>query len=75
MELLVSYRSLSPSKLVVLNCILKEVAKEIASALLLLYWSSFRQSKLPNEWKHAYVTPIFKEGDHSVGYRTIDWSH
>ena len=57
------------------NRILKEVAEEIAPALLLLYQSSFRQSKLPNynEWKHAYVTPIFKEGDRSTA--TIDQSH
>ena len=36
------------------NRILKEVAKEIAPALLLLYQSSFRQSKLPSE----LVSPI-----------------
>ena len=58
------------------NCILKEAAKEIAPALLLLYGSSFRQSKLPNEWKHVgYVTSSFKESDRSIGDRIIDWSH
>ena len=36
----------------ILNRILKEIAKEIAPALLLLYRSSFSKSKLPNEWKH-----------------------
>ena len=49
----------------ILNRILKEVAREIAPALSLLYQSSFRQAKLPDEWKHAYVMPIFKEGDRS----------
>ena len=55
------------------NRILKAVAEEIAPTLLLLYQSSFRQSKLPNEWKHAYVTPIFKEGDRSTAsnYRSV----
>ena len=55
------------------NRILKEVAEEITPALLLLYQSSFRQSKLPIEWKHAYVIPIFKEGDHSTAsnYRPV----
>ena len=55
------------------NRILKEVAREIAPALLLLYQSSFRQAKLPDEWKHAYVTPIFKEGDRSTAsnYRPV----
>ena len=55
------------------NRILKEVASEIAPALLLLYQSSFRQAKLPDEWKHAYVTPIFKEGNRSTvsNYRPV----
>lgn len=55
------------------NRILKEVANEIAPALQLLYRSSFRQAKLPDEWKHAYVTPIFKEGDRSTvgNYRPV----
>ena len=55
------------------NCILKEVAREIAPALSLLYQSSFRQAKLPDEWKHAYVTPIFKEGDRftASNYRPV----
>ena len=48
------------------NHILKEVVKEIAPALLLLYQSSLKQAKLPDQWKHAYVTPIFKERDCST---------
>ena len=48
------------------NRILKEVTKEIAPALLLLYQSFLKQTKLPDQWKHAYVTPIFKEGDRST---------
>ena len=59
----------------ILNRILKGVAKEIAPALvlLLLYQSSLKQAKLPDQWKHAYVTPIFKEGDHSTAsnYRPV----
>lgn len=55
------------------NRILKEVANEITPALQLLYRSSLRQAKLPDEWKHAYVTPIFKEGDRSTAgnYRPV----
>ena len=55
------------------NRIMKEVAREIAPALSLQYQSSIRQAKLPDEWKHAYVIPIFKEGDRSTAsnYRPV----
>ena len=56
------------------NRILKEVAREIAPALLLLYQSSFRQAKLPDEWKHAYVTPILRRVT-VLQLVTIDQSH
>ena len=42
------------------NCILMEIAREITPALLLLYKSSFKQAKLPDEWKYAYGTPILR---------------
>ena len=47
------------------------------------YQSSFKQTKLPDEWKHAclhYATPIFKEGEwHGlqlvVNYRLVSLTH
>ena len=59
------FKSCDPDQ--ILNRILKEVAKEIAPALLLLYQSSLnKQSYLISGSMPTYVTPIFKEGDRST---------
>ncbi len=39
----------------------KEIKKEISHQLLILFLESFRQGKVPTEWKNANVSPIFKK--------------
>ena len=55
------------------NRLLKECATEIAPSLVLLFQASIKQSKVPSEWKHALVSPIFKNGDKSLpsNYRPV----
>ena len=43
--------------------ILKELATELAPILSLLFQASLNQSTIPQDWKLAHVTPIFKKGD------------
>ena len=64
LQKLKSYKACGPDQIP--NRLLKEIATEIAPALLLIYQSSMKQAKLPDEWKHAYITPIFKNGDRST---------
>ena len=42
---------------------LKETSTQIAPVLLLIFKVSLQQGKVPKEWKHAYVTPVFKSGE------------
>jgi len=55
------------------NRLLKECATEIAPSLVLLFQASIKQSKVPSEWKHALVSPIYKKGDKSLpsNYRPV----
>ena len=55
------------------NRVLKEAAVETAPFLVLLFQASLDQGILPKEWKHAYVSPIYKKGDRSlpVNYRPV----
>jgi hypothetical protein len=53
--------------------VLKETAKQISPALTLVFQASINQGKLPEEWKSANITPLFKKGDRSalVDYRPV----
>ena len=43
--------------------LLKEAADELAPILCLLFNATLHQGKIPQDWKSAYITPIFKKGD------------
>ena len=52
---------------------LRELAEEIAPIIQILFERSLQTGKLPADWCHALVTPIFKKGDKSsdANYRPI----
>ena len=47
------------------NRFLKDFAAEITPCLTMLFQASLNQGTIPNDWKKAFVTPIFKKGDRS----------
>ena len=53
--------------------ILKELAEQIAEPLTHIYNASIKSGKVPDEWKHALVSAIFKKGDRNLpsNYRPI----
>ena len=52
---------------------LKECAQQLSIPLFILFSKSFNSSSLPTTWKEAFVTPIYKKGDHTLvsNYRPI----
>ena len=54
---------------------LKETADELAPALTLLFQASLQQSKIPDDWRHARVSPLYKSGKNDrsapANYRPI----
>ena len=52
---------------------LKEMAPSITPALTLIFQASFDQGQVPEDWKRANVTPLFKKGDKSkaANYRPV----
>ena len=53
------YKASEPDKIP--TRLLKECAKKIAPSLVLLFQASLKQSIVPTEWKHTFVTPILKK--------------
>ena len=53
--------------------ILKELATEITPALTLIFKASLHQGEIPEQWKKACVTPLFKKGDieKAANYRPV----
>ena len=53
--------------------LLKELANEVAPCMGLMFSASLKQSVLPNDWKTALVTPVFKKGSRNdpCNYRPI----
>ena len=54
-------------------CILKSCAPELAPSLTYMVNKSFSVGLLPDEWKHADITPLYKKGSKSSreNYRPI----
>ena len=44
-------------------CVLKEMSEVLDKPLAVLYQNSIKMGKIPNDWKHAKVTAIFKKGE------------
>ena len=44
------------------SLMLKELKKELKGVLTIIYNRSLSESKIPNDWKIANATPIFKRG-------------
>ena len=53
--------------------LLKEMAFPIAPLLTFIFQSSLNQGQLPQDWKSANITPIYKKGNRTdpVNYRPI----
>ena len=53
--------------------ILKECALEFAKPLAILLRESIKQGKIPNSWRFANISPIFKKGHRTLrsNYRPI----
>ena len=45
--------------------VLRECAVELAGPLTKLFQTSMKEGRIPEEWKEAKVTPIFKKGTRS----------
>ena len=52
---------------------LKDMANDLAPSLTLIYQASLQQGRIPDEWRKALITPIYKNGDRScpANYRPI----
>ena len=42
--------------------VLKEIAEEIVEALVVIFQESLETGRVPEDWKVANVTPLFKKG-------------
>ena len=55
----------SPGPDHIASCILKSCAPELALSLTYMVNKSFSVGHLPDEWKHADITPLHKKGSNS----------
>jgi hypothetical protein len=53
--------------------VLKSCAKEWAKALQIIFNKSYNESEVPEEWRMANITPLFKKGSklEAVNYRPV----
>ena len=70
-------RNINPNKATgpdtITGRLLKELATEITPALTLIFKASLHQGEIPEQWKKACVTPLFKKGDRgkAANYRPV----
>ena len=70
-------KEINPYKATGPDCIpaklLKEMAEELSPSLALIFTASLQQGKIPQDWKKALVTPLFKKGDQNnpTNYRPV----
>ena len=57
-------------------CVIKEIAEEIVEALVVIFQESLEAGRVPEEWKVAHVTPMFKKGGRQQmgNYRLVSLS-
>ena len=53
--------------------VLKNLAENITPMITLLFNASLRQRKIPDDWKKANISPIYKKGEKykAVNYRPV----
>ena len=53
--------------------LLKTLAPELSPALTVLFQATLHCGEIPDDWKHAKVTPIYKKGDRALAenYRPV----
>jgi len=53
--------------------VLKELAEELAKPLSIIYQQSWLAGEVPDDWRIASVTPIYKKGqkEHPGNYRPV----
>lgn len=53
--------------------VLKELSEEIATIITCIFQKTLDSGKIPTDWKHANVCPVFKKGDkrNAINYRPI----
>ena len=53
--------------------VLKELSTELTPAIQLIFQKSLTSGKVPSDWKHANVCPIYKKGDkhNAINYRPV----
>ena len=44
--------------------VIKELPEELAPGFTTLFQSSLASGTVPEEWRHALVTPFYKKGEH-----------
>ena len=56
------------------NKLLRETKNEIADALKILYTRCMEESRIPDEWRDAHITPIYKKGKRTdpENYRPVN---
>ena len=55
------------------NIVLKMCASELSEGFTCIFQLSVDSGTLPDDWRHAFVTPVFKKGDRHLAenYRPV----